>query len=303
MAQDLISIIIPVYNRGWQLYRALNSIKKQTYRHYEVIICDDGSKEDIKSIVNMFSLDINIIYIYIDNSGGPARPRNIALSQASGTWISFLDSDDWWTPNRLEIMTKNLTQDVDFMYHPLRVKIQFGIWDLRRISRLKVGHLMNCQPLEYMAKNGNPIATSGVLIRKKTLVLLGGMDEDKALTGIEDFDLWLKVAEVGINFKYVNQTLGYYWIGKDSISLYSHKRISGERKLFIRHSIYFDPSYIHIAKLRYYYQVGSMLYGIKFYNHSAFLFLLKALQTPNSYKKVKIYWKLLKIIIKTKLAI
>lgn len=301
MAQDLISIVIPVYNRGWQLSRALDSIKNQTYGHYEVIICDDGSEEDIRSVIDQFSLDMKIIYLRIANSGGPARPRNIAINRASGSWIAFLDSDDWWTRNCLETMAVNFDQDVDLIYHPLKVKIEFGVWDLRRVFRLKVGHSMSCEPLEYMAKYGNPIATSGVVMRKKIIELIGGMDEGAIFAGIEDFDLWLKAANIGARFKFINQVLGYYWIGRDSISLLSRKRISGERELFFRHSRNYKSTYLNAAKLRYFYQMGSMLDSLELYNRSASIFLLKAMQSPNIGTNIKIYWKIIKKIIKMKL--
>ena len=99
-----VSVIIPTYNRSADLRRALESIAAQTQPPYEVIVCDDGSEEDIRAVVDEFNSRLNISYIRITKSGGPGRPRNIAVAAATGSWISFLDSDDWWFPERLEAL-------------------------------------------------------------------------------------------------------------------------------------------------------------------------------------------------------
>ncbi|WP_114639651.1 glycosyltransferase family 2 protein [Polynucleobacter necessarius] len=104
-ASPFISVIIPVFNRSWQLRRALESLRDQTFRDFEVIVCDDGSSEDIASVVKDFEGNLNIQVIHMSNWGGPARPRNKGLELSRGQWISFLDSDDWWDLNRLSIMS------------------------------------------------------------------------------------------------------------------------------------------------------------------------------------------------------
>ncbi len=98
-----VSVIIPTYNRADLLPRAIDSVLNQTYRDLELIIVDDGSTDNTKEIVEKYQKkDERIKYLWEENSGGPARPYNLALKQCQGEFIAFLDSDDVWLPEKLE---------------------------------------------------------------------------------------------------------------------------------------------------------------------------------------------------------
>ena len=89
----LVSIIVPVYNRKDLLPRTLASVINQTYKNLEIIVVDDGSSDDIKSVVDSFN-DARIKYVrHTENKGLPSA-RNTGLKTASGDFIAFLDSDD-----------------------------------------------------------------------------------------------------------------------------------------------------------------------------------------------------------------
>lgn len=95
MEKDLISIIIPAYNCGKFIEKCLTSIQKQSYKHFEVIIVDDGSTDITREIVNEFtSCDERFLYHYQDNQGVSAA-RNKGLDISRGEYIAFIDSDDW----------------------------------------------------------------------------------------------------------------------------------------------------------------------------------------------------------------
>ena len=97
--EDLISVVIPFYsNKGW-LDEALMSVVGQTYNHKEILVIDDGSKEDISDLCEKYKQKIK--YIRKEN-GGPASARNCGIENARGKYIAFLDSDDVWYPNKLE---------------------------------------------------------------------------------------------------------------------------------------------------------------------------------------------------------
>ena len=104
----LVSVVIPVFNRAWQLQRALSSLQDQTYKNFEVIVSDDGSTEDIAAVVEEFRGTLNICLLKAENFGGPARPRNLGIQNAKGNWIAFLDCDDYWYKNKLELQSKGL---------------------------------------------------------------------------------------------------------------------------------------------------------------------------------------------------
>ena len=94
----LISIIMPTYNRANYIKDALDSIKRQTFKDYEIIVVDDGSTDNTKEIVEKYE---GIRYIQL-NHGGIAWARNAAVKAAKGKWIAFLDSDDMWKDNKLQ---------------------------------------------------------------------------------------------------------------------------------------------------------------------------------------------------------
>lgn len=251
-----ISVIIPVYNRIWQLRRSLQSLVDQTYPHFDVVICDDGSNEDIASAIPEYADKLNLTYFKIENFGGPARPRNLAVNKAKSEWISFLDSDDWWDVNRIEVIISILDKGYHLIYHPLRVVRQNNGF-LNKIYPRIVGKPMTCNPLRYMALYGNPIATSGAVVRRDALNMIGGMCEDMDLVAFEDFDAWLKLAEIGCTIHYCNAVLGNYWVGLDSISLVANRQIYKQEILFGRHMSHFQP-FIKQALARQNYVLGMM---------------------------------------------
>jgi len=102
MNNDYVSVIIPVYNNVLYLGEAVESVLKQSYTNYEIIIVDDGSTEDIAGSIQQY-LDVNenIRYVRQENKG-PGPARNAGIRMAKGKWIAFLDADDIWMPEKLE---------------------------------------------------------------------------------------------------------------------------------------------------------------------------------------------------------
>lgn len=232
----MITVVIPVYNRPEELRRALQSLVEQTVHNFEVIVCDDGSEVDVRSVVNSFIPQLDIRYFRIENSGGPARPRNVGVAHASGEWISFLDSDDWWAADRFEVVSKHLSSEIDILYH--RLEFASGKSDnlFEKILRRKhTGRAIIGNPFSDMLSRGNSIPNSSVIVRKSLLNKIGGICEDSSYASFEDFDAWLTLAKMGARFKFVEQSLGYYWIGADNISVASDKQIIRQRSLFKRH--------------------------------------------------------------------
>jgi len=257
---QLVSVVIPAFNRRRELKRALDSLAFQTSKGFEVIVCDDGSTEDLAPVVDAFRSRLEVSYIRIENSGGPARPRNTAVAMARGEWISFLDSDDWWDPDRMEKVGATLQPGHDFVYHPLRV-VTAGEVRQRRESRAVIGEALRGHALTHMALLGNPIPNSAAVVRKSLLNRIGGICEDHALVA-EDFDTWMRLAEVGARFHFISQPLGTYWVGADGISQISSKHVEGQKLLFARHVDYLDPGIVSAATSRQMYTLGTLSMNI-----------------------------------------
>lgn len=295
-----ISVVIPVFNRTWQLRRALKALVCQTYKEFEVIVCDDGSTEDIAKVILDFKRDLKIKFIRINNSGGPAMPRNIGVRLANADWIAFLDSDDWWDSSRLAAVVSNLNDSVDLLYHPLRVVREMPVWSLRG-RRFRIGSPITGEPLRQMALFGNPLPTSAVVVRKTLLVAVGMMPEDSALVAIEDFDCWLSLAKVGARISYLDKCLGNYWVGGDAISAISAKHIDGQKLIFERHRQSFDKSFIKFADARQSYVLALMYFYLGGHHKEVLSYLGKATPMPSLTMSIKcsviLLWTRIQVLI------
>ena len=98
---ELVSVITPSYNTARFLRETIGCVLSQTYENWEMLIVDDGSTDDTDDVVASFS-DPRIRYFKNERNSGAAGSRNRALREARGKWIAFLDSDDLWTPDKLE---------------------------------------------------------------------------------------------------------------------------------------------------------------------------------------------------------
>jgi glycosyltransferase involved in cell wall biosynthesis len=94
----LVSVIIPTYNRAQCISNAIDSVLYQTYKHYEIIVVDDGSTDDTLKVLEKYS---DIVRTFKQNNSGVAAARNLGIKMARGEWIAFLDSDDRWLPDKL----------------------------------------------------------------------------------------------------------------------------------------------------------------------------------------------------------
>ena len=226
------SIIIPTYNRASLLRRCLDSLCNQTYQNFEVIVCDDGSTDNSKEVVAEFENRLQIKYIYEENWGGPARPRNNGIKKTSGEWICFLDSDDWWRKDKLEKCLPFL-KDYDVVYHDLVMVSETTISEIDKAFVFKTRSLKGDMVRDLLI-NGNPIANSSVVIKKTIIDAVGEITEDRNLIAIEDFDYWIRITYFTNRFYYIQEPLGYYWIGSNISQKLSH--IKKEEYFFNKHA-------------------------------------------------------------------
>ena len=209
-----VSIIIPTYNRAEDLKRALQSVFDQTFTDWEVLVVDNHSIDNTDSLIESFN-DPKIRLLKIHNEGVIAASRNLGLKHALGEYVAFLDSDDWWRPQKLEVSIKYLERGADVVYHRLfRVKnsnqrIFWRVVPARNIkSPVFVDLIVNC----------NAIPNSSVVVRKQILDEIQGFAEDRELIAAEDYDAWLRVAKISEKFQKIPETLGFYWAGGGNIT-------------------------------------------------------------------------------------
>src|SRR4051794_15933358 len=102
----LVSVIVPCFNHGNYLHKAIESVLKQTYRNIEIVVIDDGSTDNTRFVTDGYP---GVVYIYQDNKGLPAA-RNSGIKNSKGDYLLFLDADDWLYPKGIESNVNYLLQ-------------------------------------------------------------------------------------------------------------------------------------------------------------------------------------------------
>jgi len=208
MNDTIVSVIMPVFNAGQFIAEAVDSVIKQTFNRWELIIVNDGSTDDTRSIAEKYvAADARIKLITQENKKLSAA-RNTGITAAKGEWIAFLDADDFWVPEKLE---KQLAATEK---HPAAGVIfsdgfVFYNNDVKTAQHYGtvVGYFApaDIYKLEY---RGNYIPVLSVLVKKKELDTVGPQDEK--LRACEDWDYWLRLALQGVSFYGMEEKLFYY---------------------------------------------------------------------------------------------
>lgn len=200
-----ISVVIPTWNRANFLPDAINSVLNQTIPVYEVLICDDGSTDNSKHIVESFG-NAKVKWLSGNHVGLPAVPRNRGIRAAQGDWVAFLDSDDIWLPGKLKMQFEYLKNT-----NMLATSTNAFIFDVKKnskklfFSNSKLTKNINFPNLLSV----NTIITSTVILHKSLLDRVGLFSESNIVRGIEDYDLWLRVSTFS-DFLYLSEPLAQY---------------------------------------------------------------------------------------------
>ncbi len=212
-----VSVLIAAYNSGEFLRQTLDSVFAQTYDDWEVVLADDASTDDTVAIASSFGRRVRVVR-RTTNSGRPSVTRASALEHAEGELIAFLDADDWWLPEYLERMTAVLDRA---RAHDLRVAVAAcDAWMMlpdghiaQRTYADEAGVPENLT-LDRMLR-GNPIYTSA-LVSKAVIDQAGGLATE--LTGTDDYDLWIRILELGHRIVATREALAVYRLRSTSLS-------------------------------------------------------------------------------------
>ena len=188
----LISIVLPTYNRLRYLPTAIESVVAQTLKNWELIIADDGSGDEVRAYLATLATQDRIKVILLPHLGNPGAARNVALRQAQGSYVAFLDSDDLWMPNKLETQLAVLESQPERQWSYtdfVRVDSAGASIDYERATpRIPYqGHVF-----EPLLKLRAGIAMPTVMASRELLARAGGFDEGFQLH--EDYELWLRLA-------------------------------------------------------------------------------------------------------------
>jgi glycosyltransferase involved in cell wall biosynthesis len=212
---SLVSVVMPTFKQQNFIKKAIQSLIMQTYENWELIIIDNNKDNSSSEIVKSFKLN-NIKIFKIKNNGCIAKSRNLGIKKSKGDWVAFLDSDDYWSHQKLELSIKyaNLLK-ADLIYHSL-----YSYNNSTNKKKVLEDKNINIKKpiLNSLLKNGNLIANSSVLVKKKILEQIDLISEDNSIITWEDFDTWLRIAKVTDKFVQVPKTLGYCYTGQGTAS-------------------------------------------------------------------------------------
>lgn len=181
-----VSVIIPTYNRALKVARAVSSVLNQTFIDFEIIVIDDGSSDETNRILEEFHRQI--VYIAHTVNLGVSAARNTGIRMSSGALIAFLDSDDYWLPEKLEVQ-------VDFFKrckYALACQVE-ETW-IRNGRRVNPGK-RHIKPSGFIFEPSLKlclVSPSSVMLKRSLFDEVGLFDE--ALPVCEDYDLWLRIA-------------------------------------------------------------------------------------------------------------
>jgi glycosyltransferase involved in cell wall biosynthesis len=211
---SLVSVVIPTYNHARYLGRALQSVLNQTYTNWEAIVIDNHSTDTTDEIMASFN-DPRIAYIKIHNNGVIAASRNAGIRAAKGEWIAFLDSDDWWTNDKLEVCFDSVDEKVDLVHHDMEIVSEQPRPFKRKI--IKSRQLKTPVLIDLLLK-ANPIVNSSVVVRKSLLEKIGGINESLEMVAAEDYNTWLRISILSSQFFYLPRRLGFYLTHNQNVS-------------------------------------------------------------------------------------
>lgn len=211
--KPLVSVIIPAYNASKFIGETLDSVFAQTFSDFEVLVINDGSPDtdELERVLQRFPATLR--YIKQENRGAAAA-RNTGLREATGEFVAFLDADDTWLRSFLEKQMEFLKRkNADFVFCDA---LLFG--DASSAGRT----FMQLQPSrgevtpERLLAVDVTVLTSTVLARRQPILQVGLFDE--SLRRGHDFDLWLRLAKLGIRFAYHREVLAHHRIVESGLS-------------------------------------------------------------------------------------
>lgn len=213
-----VSVIMPCFNHAQFVADSISSILKQSYHDFELIVVDDGSKDESGQVIIEFAkCDDRVVPILRSTNGGEAKSRNDAMRKAQGELISFCDSDDLWEPHKLDIQVKHLMRhtNIGFLHGDSILINEIGVPTGQQFSSLfpRGCKLRGEAFFELCVSNHVNVPT--VMIRCECVAAAGFFEEE--FTYLTDWVYWTKVARRA-RFDYIATPLAKYRIHSRSTS-------------------------------------------------------------------------------------
>ncbi len=243
MNKPLISVIMPTWNRASIIEDAIRSVLNQTYKNLELLICDDGSVDNTHDIIQAID-DDRIKWIPAkENSGKPSIPKNRGIQECKGEWIAFLDSDDQWFPDKLELQINAANNQ----------NLKASCTNARRIvNGIDKGEKFIFWNKPFISFSdlffGNLVINSSAMFHRSLLDKVIGFPGD--MTIAEDYALWLRVATF-TDFAYVDyEAVKYYDEPTKSVRKEEVKIQSARKNVFLDYENWASESNLSLSEIK-----------------------------------------------------
>jgi len=219
----LVSVVVPVYNGESYLEKTVDSILNQDYKNIELILVDDGSTDNSKTLIEELSLRDTRIKPFYNSNGGVAKARNFGIGQSKSEFVAFCDQDDLWLASKL---TKQIP-----LFENSKVGLVYSgaIADYithNKQSKPSFNHKYKGQVFDKLVQL-NMLTCCTAVARKANLEQVDSFDDDRTLMGVDDWHLWLKLSMV-CEFDFVAEHLAVHVFHGDNYSLNDEKMHAAE---------------------------------------------------------------------------
>lgn len=292
-----VSIIMPAFNAAKTIAESMESVLRQTFTEWELIVIDDGSTDETAEIVERFRRSEDRIFLLkLSKNGGLPNARNEGCKISSGEFIAFLDSDDVWLEDKLSVQ-------VDF--HARNPDIEISHTDFHPFNRNGVSK-RPFKSLIDLKKNKqgdiypqicykNPIGVLTVMAKRGLLQEVNFFDA--SLWTMEDQDLWIRIAKRGKKFGYIEDVLAYYRTSEGSITSKTGKYKKAYKKFI--NKVLMSENVDTSLMWRYYYRhFGTVYFKKSQYGLSRLYFLKSIKLVPFDYIALSTYVYLFFVMLK-----
>ena len=210
-SEPLVSVVMPAYNVAWCIGRAVDSVLAQDFRPCELIVVNDGSTDGTGALLEGYGAAITVIN---QENRGMSAARNAGIRRARGTYVAFLDADDWWLAGKLSRQVELMHGRPEIGFSSTTVRVEDDDGRLLNLWRCPNG---STEILATLFAQNAAIAggCSAVMARRDLLDRVGLFDE--SLRGFEDPDLWMRLAAVS-GYACIDETLAVILRRKQSVS-------------------------------------------------------------------------------------
>jgi len=216
-----VSVILPSFNRLTYLRAAIDSVLAQTHTDWKLIIADDGSADETRAFLRSI-VDGRVKILWLRHSGNPAAVRNSALTEARGTYLAFLDSDDLWAPRKLEMQLTLMRSQSDRRWSYTKDLPIDACGNLLAGDNIRTWLPYEGSIVEPLLKLDAIISTPAVVVERSLVNEVGGFDEGQNFG--EDYDLWLRLAmrsQVSVSCEPLTYTRAHpYNYSQDRVAAY-----------------------------------------------------------------------------------